>query len=200
MARPKKDIDPRLVKRLAGAGLSVEEVAAVLECSKRTLETRFCAALKEGRTRRNARLRLRQFQAAMAGSVPMLMWLGKQYLGRRDRVANEHSGPDGKGFEVHLYLPDNGREANPEAEPPAVEQTDVPALQLGLTVRRWHCARFARTFGSSHRVPITRMPALVILPDVESLLSQYVGPSINPLSRRSRHTRWIVARSVSPTA
>jgi hypothetical protein len=130
MARPKKDLDPRLVKRLIGAGLSVEEVAAVLECSKRTLETRFCAALKEGRTRRNARLRLRQFQAAMAGSVPMLIWLGKQYLGQRDRVANEHSGPDGKAFDVVLYLPDNGREANPETEPPAVEEAAESALRL----------------------------------------------------------------------
>jgi hypothetical protein len=130
MARPKKELDPRLVKRLIGAGLSVEEVAAVLDCSKRTLETRFCAALKEGRTRRNARLRLRQFQAAMAGSVPMLIWLGKQYLDQRDRVANEHSGPDGKGFEVVLHLPDNGREASSASEAAAVEEATEPALRL----------------------------------------------------------------------
>jgi hypothetical protein len=129
MARPKKDLDPRLVKRLIGAGLSVEEVAAVLECSKRTLETRFCAALKEGRTRRNARLRFRQFQAAMAGNTAMLIWLGKQYLGQRDRVADEHSGTDGKPFEVHVYLPENGRDTKAEAEPAVVEENRT-ALRL----------------------------------------------------------------------
>lgn len=89
MGRPKKEIDAAKVKKLAGMGLTVEEIAAVLECNKRTLERRFVAVLKEGRQRRNASLRRRQFTVAMKGSVPMLIFLGKQYLGQRDSLLND---------------------------------------------------------------------------------------------------------------
>jgi hypothetical protein len=43
-----------------------------------------------------ASLRRMQVRAAEAGSIPMMIWLGKQYLGQKDRVAEEISGPDGK--------------------------------------------------------------------------------------------------------
>jgi AraC-like DNA-binding protein len=86
MARPKKEIDPSKVRKLAGMGLTGEEIAAVLECSKDTLERRFAADLKEGRTRLNASLKRTQF-AMSRKHVAMAIWLGKQYLGQRDQVA-----------------------------------------------------------------------------------------------------------------
>jgi hypothetical protein len=117
-------------ERLAGAGLTVPEIAAILDCSERTLYRRFAAALKEGHTRMCASLKRQQFIVAMRGSVSMLIWLGKQYLGQKDRVANEHLGPDGKAFEVVLHPPDNGRDANPATEPVAVEEAAEPVLRL----------------------------------------------------------------------
>jgi hypothetical protein len=94
VGRRKKEIDPEKVRKLATAGLTVEEIAALLDCGKRTLETRFCAAIKEGRLRKNACLKRKQFQVAMHGSVPMLIWLGKNDLGQADTPPPQsQSGP-----------------------------------------------------------------------------------------------------------
>jgi hypothetical protein len=87
VARPRKKIDPRKVKQLAGAGLTVAEIAAFLDCSKDTLERRFAASLKEGRERLNASLKRKQFIVAMGGNPTMLIWLGKQYLGQEEKVS-----------------------------------------------------------------------------------------------------------------
>lgn len=92
MARPLKEIDEEQVKKLASFGLSYGEIAALLECSHDTIERRFASAIKEGHERRNASLRRRQYLGAMKGSVPLLIWLGKQYLGQTDKVQQEHGG------------------------------------------------------------------------------------------------------------
>jgi hypothetical protein len=90
VGRRKKEIDPEKVRKLATAGLTVEEIAALLDCGKRTLETRFRAAIQEGRLRKNACLKRKQFQVAMHGSVPMLIWLGKNDLGQTETVTVQH--------------------------------------------------------------------------------------------------------------
>jgi hypothetical protein len=50
--------------------------------------------------------------------------------GQRDRVANEHSGRDGKPFDVVLYLRDNGGDTNAGAAPAAIEEPLQTALRL----------------------------------------------------------------------
>lgn len=49
-------------------------------------------------TQAKPRLRQLQWGAAEKGSVPMLIWLGKQYLGQSDKAdvssRTEHTGPD----------------------------------------------------------------------------------------------------------
>jgi hypothetical protein len=85
MARPVKEIDPEKVRLLASAFCTNEEIAAKLEVSADTLTRRYADALKEGRDTAKGSLRVLQFQAAKRGSVPMLIWLGKQYLGQSDR-------------------------------------------------------------------------------------------------------------------
>ena len=64
--RPLKDIDGRMVNRLAGIGYTVEEIAGVMNCSVDTL-------------------RRWQYNAARRGNVTMQIWLGKQFLGQKDR-------------------------------------------------------------------------------------------------------------------
>jgi AraC-like DNA-binding protein len=95
MSRPRKAIDPVKVKQLAGMGLTGEEIASVLGCSKDTLERRFAAALKEGRMRLNASLKRTQFRMSRK-HVVMAIWLGKQYLGQRDQPPATPAEGDGR--------------------------------------------------------------------------------------------------------
>lgn len=84
---PKKlDIDPNQVQLLASAFCTNEEIAAKLGCSPDTLTRRFADSLKRGRDSAKASLRAKQFQLAMKGNVTLLIWLGKQHLGQRDKA------------------------------------------------------------------------------------------------------------------
>ena len=86
MGRPLKPIDPEQVHRLAAIHCTVEEIASVLDCGKRTLERRFGAVIEKARQTGKASLRRRQYKAAMDGNITMMIWLGKQLLGQTDRV------------------------------------------------------------------------------------------------------------------
>lgn len=86
MPRKKLDIDPNQVQLLASAFCTNEEIAAKLGCSPDTLTRRFADPLKRGRDSAKASLRAKQFQLAMKGNVTLLIWLGKQYLGQRDKA------------------------------------------------------------------------------------------------------------------
>ena len=52
-------------------------------------------AIDEGRDQGRATLRRLQWQRAHAGSDTMLIWLGKQMLGQRDKAELEAYGKDG---------------------------------------------------------------------------------------------------------
>ena len=93
MPRPRKQIDEEMLRQLASLGLTSDECAVVLGCSKDTIERRYMPALLDGRHKRNASLRRKQFEIAMSGNATMLIWLGKQCLGQMDRT--EHTGASG---------------------------------------------------------------------------------------------------------
>lgn len=86
MARPKKQIDAKLVHDLASIGCKNNEIAAFVGCSTDTLERRFAAELINGRESVKISLRRWQLQAAQKGNVAMLIWLGKQMLGQTEKV------------------------------------------------------------------------------------------------------------------
>ena len=92
MARPRKDLDPARVEKLASFGLTDWEVARCLGCSQGLLRGRYAEALRSGRARLNVSLRRAQLLAARRGDTRALIWLGKQFLGQRDRqeVTTEH--------------------------------------------------------------------------------------------------------------
>lgn len=83
--RPKADIDPVKLRKLAEIHCTVDEIAAVMGCSKDTLERRFAAVIREGKEQGKMSLRRLQWKRAQAGSDKMLIWLGKQLLGQKDR-------------------------------------------------------------------------------------------------------------------
>ena len=87
MARPKIKIDYNLVEKLANIQCTQEEIASFLDVSVRTLQRddEFCRIYKKGQD--NGRMSLRRYQYKLAEkNTAMAIWLGKQYLGQRDKV------------------------------------------------------------------------------------------------------------------
>lgn len=90
MGRPKADIKPDQVAALARIGCTQEEIAAVLKCTPRTLRNRFKEEIRSGMDEMRASIRRWQYMKAKDGNVAMLIWLGKQYLGQKDRMEETH--------------------------------------------------------------------------------------------------------------
>lgn len=86
MARPLKDIDPTEVVKLAAMQCTNKEIASFFDCSTDTLERRFAAELAKGRDSGKIKLRRLQWQAAEKLDRTILIWLGKQLLGQRDKA------------------------------------------------------------------------------------------------------------------
>lgn len=92
MGRPKLDIDEGQVIKLAKFGASNVEMAAFFGCSEATIRQGFFVSVAKGRAERKITLRQRQYEAAVAGNIAMLIWLGKQDLGQSDKLDTKHSG------------------------------------------------------------------------------------------------------------
>jgi hypothetical protein len=73
--------------------LTQEDCAAVLKISVDTLQRRYLEPYNAGLQKCKASLRRKQFELAQAGNVTMLIWLGKNLLGQKDR--HELTGKDG---------------------------------------------------------------------------------------------------------
>jgi hypothetical protein len=100
--RPRFEIDYETVEKLSGLQCTQEEVASFLGCSVDTLtrDEKFCGIYKDGLAKGRMSLRRHQWRALEDGNSTMLVWLGKQYLGQRDK--NELTGADGRDFVVRL--------------------------------------------------------------------------------------------------
>jgi len=91
--RPKAIIDWKQVDRLLEAGCTGTQVAARIGIHPDTLyiacrdthNLTFSAYAEEKRASGDSILQQAQFQQAVKGNVTMLIWLGKQRLGQRDK-------------------------------------------------------------------------------------------------------------------
>ena len=86
----------QFVEMMAGYGATKEEIAESIGASLETLQNErngevFREAIKKGANEFKTSLRVAQMKAAKAGSVPMLIFLGKNYLGQTDRMAQDVS-------------------------------------------------------------------------------------------------------------
>ena len=90
--RPRKKIDKEEFEKLCALQCTKEEICAWFDLTDKTLE-RWCkdtytVGFSEvfGTKRGLGKISLRrsQWQVAQKGSVAMLIWLGKQYLGQKD--------------------------------------------------------------------------------------------------------------------
>jgi transposase len=90
--RPRKEINQDQFEKLCGIQCTLEEIANIMDCSsdtverwcKRTYDLGFADAYKKYSSDGKASLRRIQFRLAEK-SAAMAIWLGKQYLGQRDR-------------------------------------------------------------------------------------------------------------------
>lgn len=110
--RPPIEIDRAQFEKLCNIFCTQEDVAGFFDCSEDTI-LRFChdtygCTFEEIRGRLAGKgrvsLRRKQFEVAQSGNVTMLIWLGKQHLGQRDKqdVAVETMKP----IEFRYALPD----------------------------------------------------------------------------------------------
>ena len=112
--RPRFDFSDKLplVRKLASIQCTDEEIAAGLGCSQDTLargrkrEPDLDAAILEGRANGRMSLRRAQYRKAMEGNPAMLIWLGKQVLGQRERADLEDMDEMPVAIEVRVV---NGR-------------------------------------------------------------------------------------------
>ena len=97
MGRKTAQINLDELARLALLNPSTSEIASYFGVSKKTIERRmknaeFAQVIEDGRNNRKISLKRFQWQAASSGSVPMLIFLGKNELGQRDAPALENEG------------------------------------------------------------------------------------------------------------
>lgn len=83
--KPRKHLDLELIENLASIGCTQDEIAAVCNCTARTLRTRAADQMAVGHEKMKVSLRRWQYAKAKDGNVAMLIWLGKQYLGQTER-------------------------------------------------------------------------------------------------------------------
>jgi len=93
-------IDLVELEKLSSLHCTDEEMAGWFGVSTRTIESRrkrpeFAEVMQRGRARGRISVRRAQMKLLEDGSGTMGVWLGKQILGQRDVVTNEHIGSGG---------------------------------------------------------------------------------------------------------
>jgi len=85
IGRPKIEIDPAEVEKLAAFGCPNEEIGTLLGCSENTIRRRFGEQTAKGRASLKKSLRRKQVEVALSGNATMLIWTGKNLLGQSDK-------------------------------------------------------------------------------------------------------------------
>jgi len=86
VGRPKKELDTDMIEKLASIFCTNEEISTIVGCHPDTLADNFSEYLKKGRDKGKMSLRRMQWEKAQSGNTTMLIWLGKQMLGQKDKI------------------------------------------------------------------------------------------------------------------
>ena len=106
--RPKKPIDYDKLKKMCSIHCTGEECASLLDVSYEHLNNMliedghggFLEFFKKHSAGGKMSLRRKQFEKAVTeGNVPMLIWLGKQFLGQKDHIEEQ---PQQQAFEIRI--------------------------------------------------------------------------------------------------
>ena len=109
--RPAKEIDADVVRKLAKLGCTEDEIADFFRASPSIVSDRFRSDFQLGCAESKISLRRMQFKAARAGSVPILIHLGKVHLGQTGRLDVTSKGESAK---LNFHMPDNSRDTEIE--------------------------------------------------------------------------------------
>ena len=104
--RPRKEVDFATIDKLCSLHCTADEIVAYMNLqdsniSHDTIARRIKEEYKmtfaeyidqKHKATAKPSLRRMQWKAAEAGNTSMLIWLGKQYLGQKDKQEMEHSG------------------------------------------------------------------------------------------------------------
>lgn len=115
MGRPKVDIDWRKVDRYLQAQCDGAGIAGLLGIHPDTLykacerdnKVGFTAYSAQKRSEGKELLKAKQFETAMSGNVSMQIWLGKQYLGQRDKSETDHNITDNSVTGINYIIPND---------------------------------------------------------------------------------------------
>ena len=124
VGRPKKIINYDLVESLGAIHCTVEEIANILNLNKRTLErdSEFCRIYKKAIDNGKMCLRRYQWKAVEEGNTTMLVWLGKQYLGQKDKTE----------MEATVYTPQTLSDFYSDTDAKKKARTQIPAIKPAL--------------------------------------------------------------------
>ncbi len=114
------EIDLAQLERLCAMHCTDQELADWFAVSTRTIENRrkraeFAQAMQRGYSKGRISVRREQMKILENGNASMGIWLGKQFLGQRDVITNEHVGSDGGPIRVAVK-PDLSRFTNEELQ------------------------------------------------------------------------------------
>lgn len=85
----KKKIDTNLLYELARIHCTKEEIANILGCHRDTIYANYSDILQRAADEGKSSLRRLQWKSAESGNVNMQIWLGKQWLGQKDKQPEE---------------------------------------------------------------------------------------------------------------
>jgi hypothetical protein len=100
-------IDLGELEKLCALQCTHAELAAWFNVSTRTIEARrkqpqFFEAMERGKAKGRISVRRAQMRLLESGNATMGIWLGKQLLGQKDVVTNEHTGSAGGPIQVAM--------------------------------------------------------------------------------------------------
>ena len=92
VGRPKKELDVKQIEMLSGFGCSILEMAEFFTVDESLLRRRYMDKIRRGRQKLKLRIRQLQLKYAAAGSVPLLIFLGKNLLNQTDKQQVDMTG------------------------------------------------------------------------------------------------------------
>lgn len=103
--------DEEQIEKLASWHCTHTEIADILGISVDTLDRRYAHIIRKAKATVKKSIRDKQIEVALAGSVPMLIWLGKCMLGQVEMSENEI-----KAIKEILIKIDPSRKRNNQSE------------------------------------------------------------------------------------
>ena len=92
VGRPRKELDVKQIEMLSGFGCSVLEMAEFFTVDESLLRRRYMDKIRHGRQKLKLRIRQLQLKYASQGSVPLLIFLGKNLLNQSDKQQIDMTG------------------------------------------------------------------------------------------------------------